>query len=271
MNSNFNRQFIMLDFRLLRNREFLKLLGSSGFATYLVLRAHVWRSEQPHHMGLERLYRRDRLLACSLTRERISRTTGIAPDNISRHLSALEARGLIKRLRTGRQSVFVLGEWVDVKGDGSYRPEWFYLEGLYGIAKEDLMPGVSPDVTIASDPDRPAPSGLTPPAPSDRNRQENRQENAVGHGAIRRLPNLDQPQDKTEYVAQFILDELGDSHSARFYRLVAAKVPEAEIRRALAEIRQDGAREPAKLFTYKMQRYALRYRGRLQGHAWQMP
>jgi len=42
--------------------------------------------------------------------------TGTAPDNISRHLSALQDQGLIERQRTGRQSVFVLGEWIDVNG-----------------------------------------------------------------------------------------------------------------------------------------------------------
>jgi hypothetical protein len=43
----------------------------------------------------------------------------------------------------------------------------------------------------------------------------------------------------------------------RFYELVAAKVPESVIREVLAEVRVDGARDPAKLFTYKIKRYAL--------------
>src|SRR5262245_61299532 len=130
MNSHFNRQFIMLDFRLLQDRRFLQFIGSSEFATYLVLRSTIWRSPKPHHMGLDTLYEQERKLACSLTREKIAEVTGIATDNISRHLSLLEATGVIRRLRTGRQNIFVLGEWVDVVGDGSYRPEWFYLDGL---------------------------------------------------------------------------------------------------------------------------------------------
>ena len=68
---------------------------------------------------------------------------------------------------------------------------------------------------------------------------------------------VDQPPEKTAYVAQFLLDELGDRQSAKFYRLVAAKIPEAVIREALSAIRVDGAEHPAKLFTFKMQRYAL--------------
>ena len=50
MNSSFNRQFILIDFRLLTNKKFLKFIGSSEFATYLVLRCNVWRSQEPHYM-----------------------------------------------------------------------------------------------------------------------------------------------------------------------------------------------------------------------------
>jgi hypothetical protein len=74
---------------------------------------------------------------------------------------------------------------------------------------------------------------------------------------IQNLHDLDQPQEKTAYVAQFLLDELGDQQSEKFYRLVAAKIPETVIREALSAIRVDGAEHPAKLFTYKMQRYGL--------------
>jgi hypothetical protein len=68
---------------------------------------------------------------------------------------------------------------------------------------------------------------------------------------------LGEPAEKTKYVAQQILKELGDKQSQRFYHLVAAKIPEGVIRETLAEVKADGARSPAKLFTYKIQRYAL--------------
>jgi hypothetical protein len=80
--------------------------------------------------------------------------------------------------------------------------------------------------------------------------------NGVVKGAeiksIQHLQDLDQPKEKTAYIAQYVLDELGDQQSRKFYALVAAK-----IREALSAIRVDGAEHPAKLFTYKMQRYAL--------------
>src|ERR687895_2089158 len=75
--------------------------------------------------------------------------------------------------------------------------------------------------------------------------------------SIHKLPDLDQPQEKTAYIAQYVLDELGDTQSRKFYALVAAKIPETVIREVLSSIKVDGAENPAKLFTYKMQRYAL--------------
>ena len=78
----------------------------------------------------------------------------------------------------------------------------------------------------------------------------------VKNGQLKYLQNLDQPLEKTKYLAKFILDQLGDQHSWKFYLLVAAKVPEQIIRHALSEIRADGAREPAKVFTYRMNLYA---------------
>jgi hypothetical protein len=75
--------------------------------------------------------------------------------------------------------------------------------------------------------------------------------------ALQHLPDLGDPPEKTEYVAQQILKELGDEQSQRFYHLVAAKIPEGVIRETLSEVRTDGARDPARLFTYKIQRYAL--------------
>jgi len=93
------------------------------------------------------------------------------------------------------------------------------------------------------------------------NREANRERESVGNGdedgVFDKLPNLHQPKAKTDYVAQQILEQLKDKHSQSFYQLVAAKVPEDEVLRALAEVKADGADHPARLFTYKMKRYAL--------------
>jgi hypothetical protein len=112
--------------------------------------------------------------------------------------------------------------------------------------------------------------GATTPRPSDKNytTQEtviqetvNNTVNGVVKGGekstLQKLPDLEEPPEKTDYVAKQILNELGDKQSQRFYHLVAAKIPEGVIRETLSEVRVDGARDPARLFTYKIQRYAL--------------
>lgn len=250
MSPHFNRQFWMLDFRLLTNRDFLKFIRSSEFATFLVLLRHVWRGRTEHYMGLRKLYVEENKLVSSLTRAKIAEYTDIAEDNISRHLTALEKKGIIQIGRTGRQNIFILGEWIDVYGDGSYRGvEWFFIDGVFGVSKDDL--------TKTSDQPRRSPSDQTRRLASDTNREGNREERTVGaNGDLKALPDLDQPQAKTEFMAGEILDQLGDEHSLRFYTLAASKVPETEIRRVLAEIRADGAEHPARLFTYRMKRYA---------------
>jgi DNA-binding transcriptional ArsR family regulator len=250
-NINFNRQFILIDFRLLEAEGFLDFISSSEFATYLVLRRNIWRSSERHYMGLHDVYLQEKLLACSLERKKVSEVTGVDPDNISRHLSKLEERKVIKRRRTGRQNIYVLGEWVDVNGNGSYKLEWFYLDGRYGVSKTDLTDSVRSDLSETS-------GQIRPPA-SDNNREINREGNTVnGIEQLRRMPRLDQPEARTKYMANTILSQLGDAHSARFYRLVAAKIPEAAIRRMLSEIKADGAEYPAKVFTYKVKEYAQR-------------
>ena len=87
--------------------------------------------------------------------------------------------------------------------------------------------------------------------------ERNRKKENTVNGDLKALKNLEQPREKTEDIAQQILDQLGDRHSLAFYTLVAAKVPEDVIYRALAEIKTDGAKSPAKVFTHRMKLYAL--------------
>ena len=80
---------------------------------------------------------------------------------------------------------------------------------------------------------------------------------------LQQLPDVGDPPEKIEYIAKdIILKALGDEKSSRFYELVAIKIPEQVIRETLAEVKADGARSPAKLFTYKIKQYALNRRKR---------
>ena len=70
------------------------------------------------------------------------------------------------------------------------------------------------------------------------------------------LPNLDQPSEKTDYIASEILAVLGDANSKPFYRLVAAKIPESFIRQKLSELKQGNAHSPARVFVSIVKHYA---------------
>jgi hypothetical protein len=132
-----------------------------------------------------------------------------------------------------------------------------YLEQKFGVSTSDLAQKAKSELHPHA--------GQTWPKEPNINIEENKEKNTVNRivkgeekSSLHKLPDLGDPPEKTEYVAKdIILRALGDEKSARFYQLVAAKVPEQVIREVLSEVRVDGARSPAKLFTYKIQRYAL--------------
>lgn len=75
---------------------------------------------------------------------------------------------------------------------------------------------------------------------------------------LRRLPDIDQPKEKTKYVADEISTQLvGDNHSKGFHYLVAAKIPERVIRQFLAEIKQsNNIVTQGAVFTDRVKTYA---------------
>jgi hypothetical protein len=265
MNSNFNRQFIQIDFALLDDPKFLEFVSKAEFATYLVLRRYIWRggAEQPHFLGLHDMYEQRKWLACSLSNRAISKKVGLRGENsVTKVLRKLEDAGVIKRIRTGRQTIFLLGEWVDYseKKDGSLRLEWFYLEQKFGVDRPDQSKVDWSDQSAAARTDQ---------SKSDRSntnrKRPNREENSVNGGfeLVKRLPSLAQPAEKSEYVArELMLKEFKDNHSLVAYRLIAAKVPEHVICRAISEIKADGARTPVKVFMHRMKEYAKQQQNR---------
>jgi phage replication O-like protein O len=163
----------------------------------------------------------------------LDKGTGLSRDSVARAVKGLEQKGVIIRIR--RRS--------KLKGD---EPTTYALKML--PVSENRTPRgkeIGHGVVKKSD-------------TQETTRQETRYKTVNGDESIfKTLPPLKQSKAKTEYVARFILAQLGDKQSARFYHLVAGKIPEHVIREALSEINVDGAREPAKLFTYKMKAYAL--------------
>src|SRR5215211_3253220 len=262
MNRNVNRQFILLDFDLIDDPRFLDFVSSAEFGTYLILRRFIWRGgeNKPHFLNLHNLYETDKLLVCSISNEKIASLLHLNDlTRVSKQLTKLEKYGVIKRIRTGRQNIYVLGEWYDYSEvkNGSKRLEWFYLEQKFGVSKSDLAQKAKSELH----PD----AGQTWLKKPNINIEENREKNTVNgvvkggeKSNLRELPDLGDPPEKIEYIARdIILKALGDEKSLKFYELVAAKIPEQVIREVLSEVRVDGARSPAKLFTYKIKQYAL--------------
>jgi hypothetical protein len=268
MNINFNRQFVLLDFELIEDPQFLEFVSTSEFGAYLILRRYIWRGgeNKPHFLNLHSLYEHEKLLVCSIGNEKIASLLKLNDlTRVSKQLTKLEQYGVMKRIRTGRQNIYVLGEWYDYSEakDGSKRLEWFYLEQKFGVNKGDLAQTAKSELHPHTD-------QIWPTEPSN-NIEENREKNTVngvvkGKGeksGIQQLRDLEQPPEKTTYIAEHvILPVLGDEQSRKFYELVAAKIPERVIRETLAAIRADGAQHPARLFTYRMQQYALLQRKR---------
>jgi hypothetical protein len=289
VNENFNRQFILFDFKHLDDPAFLDFIGAAEFRTFLILLWYVWRGEH-HRLGLDEMYKHEHKLVVAIGREFIAKKLRLQDETrVSKHLKKLEDLKLIERTRTGRETIFVVGEWVDIseEHDGSAKKEWFYYERVFGKQKKDSSnetrkggdeeSPISDVAQNATSDMHKTPHQRRPETPHQMWRGEPRNNkqteiynlNNVNVNAdkekgeiaaedktdLRKLPDLDQPKEKTKYLSDEIAAELKDNHSQAYFYLVAAKVPEDVIRQALAEIKQGGARSPARVFTSRMKTY----------------
>lgn len=78
-----------------------------------------------------------------------------------------------------------------------------------------------------------------------------------GNGFVFKLPILVTDKDYICYLVKDILKVTIQDKDRNYFELVASRIPEAQIRQALSEIKVDGANHPAKLFTYKMEKLAF--------------
>lgn len=180
----------------------------------------------------------------------LDRGTGLSKPTVSRTLQQLVAKGMLRKTR--RHSTD--------NGDEptTYEPviagEIPVLKNATrGVSKVD--PGVLQNPTHKKQLDN-----KTVKSNNDREEKTAPKASEIpgGKSPLRELPDLTVEPELVELIADDIVAQLGDEQSRVFYRLVARKIPEAEIRATLAEIKQDGARDPRRLFTYRMQQYALK-------------
>ncbi len=160
--ANFNRQFILIDFEDLESPEFLEFVRSPEYSTYLIMRRNVWRSRQPHYMGLHEFYDQG-LLACSIGQAEVAGRLGVTTRTIKADVSSLERRGVIRARHTGRQSVYVLGRWVE--DEGAYH-EHFYVDRLHRRG-EGSFPSEGKDERLPNGGEENFPPGVKPAGGSE--------------------------------------------------------------------------------------------------------
>lgn len=166
----------------------------------------------------------------------LDRGTGLGKGSVARALNTLVEKGIIKKTRRrSRQN-----------GDQptSYEP-------------------VMADLPVSQFGTPPVPKLGHPRVPSGDPQEtvhKKQFDNTVngGQSPVMMLPLISRSPAQTALLAREILDQLGDRHSRHFYELVAAKLPEHVIRTALAEIRSDGADDPPRVFTFRMNHFALK-------------
>lgn len=174
--------------------------------------------------------------------EVLDRGTGLGKTTVVGAINRLIARGMVRKIK--RRS--------EAKGDqpSSYEPV---------LTDEPISP-VEPVFQIGTGGVPKTDTGVSQIGTHKKQRDKKQQDNTVNGGGtlLKALPDLEQEPAETDDVLAEILDQMPDAeNSERFYRLTARKVPSHVIRQALSEIRTDGARHPGKLFTHKMQKYAL--------------
>ncbi|HTG33302.1 MAG TPA: hypothetical protein VLB76_10255 [Thermoanaerobaculia bacterium] len=133
----YNAQFLTIDFRMLDNRAFGEFMKTTAFAVYLQIRRYIWRSRTRRHpiAQVNELLEKGNLVA-TVERSYLAEKLGIKEErHISRHISELCRMGVIQRISTGRQNIYILGNWEDrsVQRDGSYVIELFLLEQHFGV------------------------------------------------------------------------------------------------------------------------------------------
>jgi DNA-binding transcriptional ArsR family regulator len=269
----FNRQFILLEFDLLDDKRFLEFVSKAEFATYLILRRYIWRGND-HRLGLHSVYHNEQKLASAISRTKIASMLNLKDETrVSKHLSALEDMGLIKRKRTGRETIFILGEWIDIseRKDKSKRKEWFYIEQKFGgngnASDDDSGGDDSPDDGDGdgrtSDVAHFATSDVYSDTPQTwrnephNNREENREINTTVNGSknpISLLPQLDLDEAYVQDTADYIGQKLGtsDAHSRKLHLAVAWRIPRHIIERHLNDVAEADAKNPGALFTHRM-------------------
>lgn len=142
----YNAQFLTIDYRMLDHPEFGKFMMTRAFAVYLQLRRYIWRSRTKRHplAQVNDLLAQGNLVATA-DRSYLAQKLGVKDEShISRYIGELCKMGIIERISTGRQNIYILGKWEDrsIQRDGSYIIELFLLDRYFGMEnRPQIIPG----------------------------------------------------------------------------------------------------------------------------------
>lgn len=194
---------------------------------------------------------------------RLDEGCGLAKSSILAALNSLEAKGLIVR----RRQIDFRGGFLATNYTVNRQPDPLGLKSDQGGVGRELDQGVGRETAQALAENPPKPLVQNPTIQVTVNTLQ-LDKNVNVAKATRTPANVlhelaDQPlaPEHLALIASDILAALGDRQSAGFYRLVARKVPEALIRRTLAELKDGHAQSPARVFTKTMLDYARQARG----------
>ncbi len=167
----------------------------------------------------------------------VAKLRGVNERTIQRHFEALEKAGLLRReYQPGKPCLL----WIE---EPSREEAENYLSTIGGV-------GGDTDVTTTGDTD------VTP------NKKQEREKDKSVNGSLRlgedrgrggeRLTELERA--KREWLANHMVEQLGDPHSLGFYRKIASQLPEHQVFQMLSEVRSmaNGGRirsSRARLFT----------------------
>ena len=194
---------------------------------------------------------------------RLDEGCGLAKSSILAALNSLEAKGLIVR----RRQIDFRGGFLATNYTVNRQPDPLGPKSDQGGAGRESAQGVGWETAQALVENPPKPLVQNPTIQVTVNTLQLDKNVNVEKAARTPASALhalaDQPlaPEHLALIASDILAALGDRQSAGFYRLVARKVPEALIRRTLAELKDGHAQSPARVFTKTMLDYARQTHG----------
>ncbi len=123
-------QSIKIDFRLLENTEFNRLMRSGCFNTYCQIRKMIWRSLRPSVIGDLHIRYMSGSLAAACKTKKLAQLCSVTPRQVRNDIRKMkEEYQIVDCVSENDYYVFILGEWNEIERNGKpLRYEYYYLD-----------------------------------------------------------------------------------------------------------------------------------------------